>query len=634
MPRITRRDFLNGIAVSIGASLLPSCSKQPEVHEEVADYYPPALTGLRGNHKGSFEIFHELRDGKFWPKAAVDPHEQYDLIIVGAGISGLSAAYFYRKQAGPNARILILDNHDDFGGHAKRNEFRINDRTLLGFGGTFAIDSPAPYSEVAKGLIKELGIDVKRWSEVVNFGLYKSHGLRPAIFFDRETFGTDKNVRFPEGFNMWAGFSELAEWDSKTWDLFLNELPIADSAKKDFRNLCTSNIDYLPHHSSAEKKSKLATISYSDFLTKIVKTHVDVVKLLNARLHGLYGVGIDAVPAQDAWGLEMPGFQGMKLDPDFGTGMNRDSMEYEQGGDSYFFHFPDGNATIARLLVRNLIPGSIPGHTMDDVVSARCDYSKLDHAAAVCRIRLNSTVVKVNQPSVRQVDVSYVRNGKLQTVHASKCILACWSSVIPYLCPDLPEKQKEDLAYEVKVPLLYTNVAINNWKAFEKAGINSAYCPGSYHSWLNLDLPVSIGKYKCSQTPEEPIVIHMMRTPCSPGLSARQQHRAGRLELLNTKFETIESNIRDQLNRIVGSSGFDAARDIRAITVNRWAHGYAYQYNSLFDPFWLEGKETPCERARKPFGRIAIANADAAAYAYTDAAIDQAYRAVSEILTT
>lgn len=635
MPRITRRDFLNGIAVSIGASLLPSCSHQPEAHgEHIADYYPPALTGLRGNHKGSFEIFHELRDGKFsqaLTKRGV-PHEQYDLVIVGAGISGLSAAYFYRKHAGPNARILILDNHDDFGGHAKRNEFKINGRTLLGFGGTFAIDSPAPYSDVAKGLIKELGIDVKRWSQVVDPEIYRKHELRPAIFFDRETFGSDKVVRFPAGFNMWAGFSELSEWDSKTWDLFLGELPIADAAKKDFRNLCTSKIDYLPHHSSAEKKSKLATMSYADFLTKIVKAHRDVVKLLQTRLQGLYGVGIDAVPAQDAWGLEMPGFQGMKLDPDFGTGMNRDSMEYEQGGDSYFFHFPDGNASIARLLVRNLIPESIPGHDMDDLISVRCDYSKLDQTSAPSRIRLNSTVVRVNQSS-KQVEVSYVRNGKVENVNASHCILACWSSVIPYLCPDLPEKQKEDLAYEVKVPLLYTNVAISNWNAFVKAGINSAYCPGSYHSWLNLDLPVSIGNYKCSQTPDEPIVIHMMRTPCSPGLSARQQHRAGRIELLGTKFETIEDKIRDQLNRILGSSGFNAARDIRAITVNRWAHGYAYQYNSLFDPFWLEGKETPCERARKPFGSIAIANADAAAYAYTDAAIDQAYRAVTEILT-
>ena len=114
-------------------------------------------------------------------------------------------------------------------------------------------------------------------------------------------------------------------------------------------------------------------------------------------------------------------------------------------------------------------------------------------------------------PSSKQVEIIYVRNRKVEAVNASRCILACWSSVIPYLCPALPEKQKEDLAYEVKVPLLYTNVAINNWKAFVNAGINSAYCPGSYHSWLNLDMPVSIGKYKCSQTPEEPIVIHMFR---------------------------------------------------------------------------------------------------------------------------
>ena len=84
--------------------------------------------------------------------------------------------------------------------------------------------------------------------------------------------------------------------------------------------------------------------------------------------------------------------------------------------------------------------------------------------------------------------------------------------------------------------------------------------------------------------------------------------------------------------RTLGGGGFDPARDILAITVNRWPHGYAYQYNSLFDPFWLEGGEPPCVRARRPFGRIAIANSDADAYSYTDAAIDQAHRAVRELL--
>jgi spermidine dehydrogenase len=235
--------------------------------------------------------------------------------------------------------------------------------------------------------------------------------------------------------------------------------------------------------------------------------------------------------------------------------------------------------------------------------------------------------------SSNSVDVAYVQNKKLQKVKAKHCIMACWNAVIPYLCPELPKEQLEALSYEVKVPLLYTNVVISNWNSFVKAGTSMFYCPGAYHSLVSLDMPVSIGNYKCSTRPEEPVVLHLMRTPCKPGLSARQQHQAGRLELVTTPFKTFESKIRDQLSRMLGPYGFDAAKDIRAITVNRWAHGYAYQYNSLFDPFWLEGAEPPCERARKPFGRLAIANADAAAYSYADASIDQAYRAVNEIVS-
>ncbi len=158
--RITRRDFLNGVAVTLGASLLPYCSEKPVAEaiyapEQAPGYYPPALTGLRGDPEGSFEVAHELRDGSFWKKAGPikDTGEEYDLVIVGGGISGLSAAYYFRKHAGPDARILILENHDDFGGHAKRNEFSVNGRTLQGFGGTFSIDSPAPYSAVAKEMI-------------------------------------------------------------------------------------------------------------------------------------------------------------------------------------------------------------------------------------------------------------------------------------------------------------------------------------------------------------------------------------------------------------------------------------------------------------------------------------------------
>jgi spermidine dehydrogenase len=640
---ITRRDFLNGVAVTMGAATLPGIVPR-EMWAAVASdleaqsaqgYYPPRRAGLRGSHVGSFETMHKLRDGAFWAEAPkpVDTGESYDLVVVGGGISGLAAAHFFRKTAGPNARILILENHDDFGGHAKRNEFRAGDRTILGFGGTYSIESPAPYSAVAKALIVELGIDVPSYSQYVNKNLYPSLGLKPRVFFDKETFGADKlvlNAIRIEGeesnVNDELGKAQVEE--------FLKTSPLSDKAKQDFERLLTEVKDYFPGLNSDEKKARMARISYARYLTDNVGVSDEIVKLFQALPHGLFGVGIDAVSAQDAWGLGAKGFAGLNLDPKPGKGMNRDTIPNEEA-EKYFFHFPDGNASIARLLVRKLIPNAIPGHSATDVVAAKADYSRLDEPSALTRIRLNSTVVKVNHrgdpASAKEVEVSYFSENKLKTVRAANCILACWHVVIPYIAPELPDTQKEALASAQKVPLLYTNVLLKNWSALQKLGTSSVYAPGMYHTHMNLDIPVSMGGYQCTKQPDEPIVLHMMKAACKPGRPAREQHKLGRIQLYSTTFETFERNIREQLLRILGPGGFDPARDIMEITVNRWPHGYAYEYNSLFDQFWLDGTEAPCEVARKPFGRLAIANSDADAYAYTDCAIDQAYRAVHEL---
>jgi spermidine dehydrogenase len=642
--KITRRDFLNGVALAAGAAAIPAemwaaaAADLPPEAQDAAGYYPPAKTGLRGSHVGSFETMHKVRDGVFWDEAPkpVDTGESYDLVIVGGGISGLAAAHFFRKTAGDKTRILILENHDDFGGHAKRNQFRAGDRMILGFGGTYSIESPSPYSAVAKGVIEELGIDVPSYPKYVSKDLYRSLGLKPRIFFDKETFGADKlvaNVAHSggdeSGLTDQTGAAELRD--------FLQNAPLSAKSKEDFQRLLSDQKDYFPGLSSDEKKARLARVSYAKYLTDTVGTTDQIVKLFQAYPHGLFGVGIDAVAAQDAWGLGLPGFDGLKLDPAPGKGMNRDCIRNDEA-EKYFFHFPDGNASIARLLVRNLIPAAIPGNSAADVVLAKADYSKLDEPSSRVRIRLNSTVVKVNHKgdpaSAKEVEISYFTEGKLETVRAGNCVLACWHVVIPYIAQELPDAQKEALASAQKVPLLYTNVMIRNWSAFQKLNTSAVYCPGMYHTSLNLDLPVSIGGYECTKKPEDPIVVHMMKAACKPGHPARDQHRLGRIELYSTTFETYERNIREQLRRILGAGGFDPARDILEITVNRWPHGYAYEYNSLFDPFWLEGTETPCQKARKPFGRLAIANADAGAYAYTDCAIDQAYRAVQELKTS
>jgi len=229
-----------------------------------------------------------------------------------------------------------------------------------------------------------------------------------------------------------------------------------------------------------------------------------------------------------------------------------------------------------------------------------------------------------------EVNVAYVRDRKLHRVKARHCVLACYNAMVPYLVPELPTAQKKALKYCVKAPFLYTRVAIRNWEAFAKLEIHQIQAPGSYHSYVGLDFPVSIGDYKFPSKPEEPAALFLLRTPCSPGAPRRDQYRAGRYELQSTSFETIERNTRDQLQRMLGEVGFDVARDIAAITVNRWAHGYAYEYDSYSDRDLPAGPR-PNVIGRKPFGNIAIANADSAARAYTDAAIDEAWRAVGEL---
>jgi len=631
---ISRRDFLNGVAIGTGAaaaeSLLPGLAWADEdlSPQNKPGYYPPALTGLRGSHPGSFEDAHKLRDGNFWKSSGqpTDTGESYDLVIVGGGISGLAAAYFWRTQK-PDASILILDNHDDFGGHAKRNEFRPGGRLLLGNGGTWAIESPFPYSKVAHGLMDDLGIDPAALAKKCNVPcVYKN--LTNGFFFDKETFGRDKLVKGKAG-GLFPG--EIFGGDVSP----VEGIPLAPEVARDVRRLETSEEDYFPDLTSEQKKDKLSRMSYKKFLLDLVKIDPRVIPIYQTRTHPLFGVGIDAVAALDCWALQMPGFKGLNLAPGPYHRMGYTPMGYATPREGYEFHFPDGNATIARLLVRRLVPTSTPGNSVEDIVTAQVDYAKLDRSESPVRIRLSSIVVSAKNlgdvNSAKEVQIDYLRDNKLKTVRAKSAVLACWNMMIPYLCPDLPASQKDALHYGVKVPLVYTTVAIKNWQSFDKLGIRSAASPGMYHYQMNLDVPVDIGSYNSPKSPDEPILVRMERTPCYPGLSERDQHKIGRGDLLTTSFETFERNIRDQLGRVLGAGGFDPGRDIDAITVNRWPHGYAYEYNYLFDPEWPAG-QSPCEIARKPFGRIAIANSDASAAAYTDTAVNEAHRAVQELL--
>ncbi len=628
---VSRRDFLNGVSVALTSSVFPTSALEAFRSLQTRENYPPIRTGMRGSHPGSFEVAHEMRDGKTWERPeSVD--EPYDLVVVGGGISGLSAAYFFRKLHGDRTRILVLDNHDDFGGHAKRNEFWHEGKMYLMNGGTLNVEAPSQYSTVAAGLLWELGIDRTRYYESVAKvrDRYRKLGLGYGVFFDRETFGADRLV---------PGYGKLPIRE------FLAGAPLSERVKGDLARLTDGKEDYLPGLSSEEKKKKLAHLSYRDYLLEIAKADAGVVCFLNSRPMGLFCTGIDAVPALYAWEMEFPGFSGLGLEPtpperllaEPGGAHGRENGARADAGDPDMY-FPDGNATIARLLVRSLLPKAVPGRSMEDVVASRVDYGHLDLPESPVRIRLESTVVKVVHQGpierAREVEVDYVREGRAFRVRAGAAVLACWNHVVPYIWSEIPEDQKKALLDGVKAPLVYTSVLVSSWKSFVAAGVWGISAPGSYHVSLGLGPSLSLGDYTSSQDPETPVVVRMSRYPCSPGLSRREQHRVGREELLATDFETFERKIRDQLGRTLGPAGFDPARDVLAVTVNRWPHGYAYAYNTLYDPeewAFTSSASRPAVRGRRPLGRVAIANSDAAASPHTDAAINEAYRAVTEI---
>jgi spermidine dehydrogenase len=606
---ISRRDFLNGVGVAIGVSLLPACAKTGEPTAELsAAYYPPAETGMRGSHRGSFEVAHATIHGQRWAAEKTDEH--YDLVVVGAGISGLSAAYIYRRDVDPNARILVLDNHDDFGGHAKRNEFTLDGHTLIGYGGTMLMEAPKTYPATAKQVIRELGIDTDRHGEFYHEGLFASHGVGRVSFFDKETFGADYLATGEHG------FSES-----------IADAPLSVSAKAELKRLFADEANYLAGMTTAERRAVLESHSWRDYLEKFAGLGEEVLAFVQKWPHGVWAIGADALPAWMAWNEGYPGFAGMELGHD-----DENGGEADDGG----FYFPDGNASIARLLVRKLIPGVAPGSSIEDIVSARFDYSGLDQPENLTRVRLSSTVVGLRHQDGKldaDVEVTYVSGDKGRTVTANGVVWAGYHAMLPHICPDVPEDQVAALDSSVRAPLVYTNVLIRNWRSLVKLGVRRAYCPGSFFQTVMFTHPVSMGDYRFSRSPDEPVILHLQHIPLAPGLPAPEQFRAGRRALLETSFETFERNLRDQLGRMLGPGGFDPAHDIAGITVNRWPHGYAYSVDAesgdvAWWPEWWRHERRPWIDARQRVGNIAFAGTDAASNAMTESAIEEAHRAI------
>ena len=605
---IRRRDFVQGAAVAAGTALTAGSLRASDFWRDQSESpgamradYPPIKTGMRGSHPGAYEVAHALgRDGAKFAKPA-EAAEHHDLVVVGAGISGLAAAYFYRQQMGSSAKILLLENHDDFGGHAKRNEFHQSGEMVLSLGGTHNLEW-WKFSDVVNRLLSELGIDPQAMRREMTFEYGRDAPNSPAMWFDADTYGESRLI---------PNFSLRNHLTREQID----QIPISVEGRKSLLRLYSSDISH-SKLSEAELETLLSEISYPDFLREHAGLTEDAVQLFDKDQHGSYGLEMRALSAAEAiW----EGYPGAHL---FGQDWEVDDFQYPVA------MWPDGNASLARLLVAKLIPEVAPEADALNIAAANFDYSRLDQSANNVRLRLNATVVNTENTETG-VSVTYASSGKIRRVTARHSVLACYHSIIPHLCPSISETQKDALKHQVKMPLVLTNVLIRNRDALDKLGIDAVSCPGRLHGRLFLFQGIHTGGYE-SKSDAVSLVFWGSVSPPEDAIDLKSQLRGSRQKLLELSLEDFEREVRSVLDELLSPVGFDVAEDILAITVNRWPHGYAYEYMQLWDPEWAPG-EAPHEIARQRFGSIAIANADAGASAYTHVAIDQAYRAIDEL---
>jgi spermidine dehydrogenase len=612
---ITRREFIDGFACTVVAGVAaPGLSRA----QDRPALYPPGRTGYVGSRPADFAVAHGVRDGRRYSLDAQPIAEHYDVVVIGAGIGGLASAHYLRKLK-PAARILILDNHDEFGGHARRNEFHVDGRLLLGYGGSESMDSPKMrWTHVARDCVASLGVTLDRFEQAFHANLYPGMGLSSGLFFPREIYGVDRLVTGDPVRSVPTDVP-AARHNGRPAAAFIADCPLDGAQKARLIALYTGQHDVLSGHGWVAKLKLLRSLSYRDYLSRYFGLDPQCLAMFDGRTLDLFAFKSDAVSAIDAWVCQYPGFQGLGLSL---------PKEAEEWNEPYIYHFPDGNASLARLFVRQLIPSVAAGHSMDDIVTASFDYGRLDQPEQPVRLRLSSTVVALSN-SRAGVDVLYAQGETLTRISATHAVYAGYSAMLPYVCPDLGAAQRTALSRQVRAPMAYVNVAIRNWHAWVKQGVHYVNNPSGFYSNMKLDYPVSLGDYRCPLHPDEPMILHLVHVswPEGPIADLRSAWRAGRALLYARTFDEFEFRARDELTRILGPGGFDADRDIAAITVNRWGHGYAYEPISVFD----SQPDRDIELSSARLGRIHFAGTDAAWVAYADRAIDTAHHVAAEI---
>jgi spermidine dehydrogenase len=630
---ITRRDFLGSTLLASGAVLLEGLSpaellgsataKKTSGTSESDDWNGYGGVGeYRSSNGNTFEVMqagHKMRDGAFdaLPADIIETGETYDCAVIGGGISGLAAALFFQRQAGPGKTCLILENHPIFGGEAKQNEFEVDGKRLVGHQGSAIYLVPYPHSFIGR-FYDSIGLRAPRLT------YQKWAGAQPEMAVGRTPYESEGMGRGQYGFWFGAKFGQKnGSWLIDPVGKKMEGAPVSAGQRREllrwFSGAAAKESKFeAPQYEGDEASRRLDAITLEQhFIERYGVSRETIRTFLSPVEGGGSGLGPDALSAFCEYAADL-------LHP------------WDDGSGDAVQMFPGGNTTIARLMLKALIPSAIDGAaSVDDVTRGLIKFAALDVPGVPARLRLSATALSVRHDGdpakAATVSIAYLKNGKVFRVKARSAVMAGGSWTAKHILKDLPEAQWKAYAQFYRSPCMMANVAVRNWRFLQKMGITGCRWFEGVGNYMDVRRMAVCGDFEPSISPDSPIVLTLKVLYSYPGASTEEQGHRGRGEMLTTSFREYERRIREQFTEMFSGVGFDAQRDIAGIVLNRWGHAYLNPQPGFF--FGKNGQPAPREILRSaPFGRIAFANTDLAGAMDHRYSILEGHRAVGQLL--
>ncbi len=618
---ITRRDFLNATLLASGGLLLTPASPLELLQTRGPSNIEDDWTGYggvgdyansNGNTTAILEAGHQIRDGMFesLPASLIDTRETYDCVIVGGGISGLAAALIFQRQAGPGKTCLVIDNHPIFGGEAKRNEFLVDGHRLVAHQGSAFYPVPYPRSFIGR-FYQSIGLKTPRLEYQKWAGPTSEMPLSRTPYLGSAPYGLFFGAKFGQTQGLWL---------TDPWGKKLEGAPISAKTRDELLKVQSAGDAGAqpPQYPGDAISRRLDAITLEAHMMERHGISRETIRTFLSPVEGGgYGLGPDALSGYTAYAADM--LHPLDISDETGQQM-----------------FPDGNGGLARLITKTLIPESIAGeHSLEDVCRNAVNFAALDRPGGAARIRLDSTAVWVKHegdPAKSDlVTIAYTRGGKNYRVTARSVVMAGGSWTTRHIVRDLPQDHKAAYSQFYRAPCMMANIAVRNWRFLYQMGISGCQWFEGLGNYMQVRKLATCGADGPTISPDSPTVLTIKVLYSYPGQPTEQQGHAGRAEMIATPFREYERQIRQQFTDMFARSGFDGARDIAGIILNRWGHAYLSPAPGFF--FGKDGKPAPGDVLRAaPFGRIAFANTDLSGVADHRSSIIEADRAVGQLL--